>query len=62
MVDEPFFRKPDECIEDWHGRLAAMDPVHLSCRLRERRKVWLDMAEHALRKKQRNQKASRRPP
>jgi hypothetical protein len=53
MLDEPFFRKPDERIEDWHARLAAMDPVQLSCHLRQRRKIWLDMAQQALRKKRR---------
>jgi hypothetical protein len=60
MLDEPFFRKPDEPIEDWYARLAAMDPVHLSCHLRQRRKVWLDMAQQALTKQRRTKKASRR--
>lgn len=60
MLDQPFFRKPDEPIEDWHARLAAMDPVHLSCHLRQRRKIWLDMAQQALRKERRTRKASRR--
>ncbi len=62
MLDEPFFRKPDERIEDWQARLAAMDPVHLSCHLRQRRKVWLDMAQQALRKQRRTKKAPRREP
>ena len=62
MLDKPFFRKPGESIEDWHSRLVAMDPVHLSCRLRERRKIWLDMAHQALRKKRRDRKAPRRQP
>jgi hypothetical protein len=62
MLDKPFFRKPGECIEDWHARLAAMDPVQLSCHLRERRKIWLDMAQQALRKKRQERKASRRQP
>ena len=56
---QPFFRQPDESIEAWQARLAAMDPVHLSCRLRERRKIWLDMAQQALRKKRRDRKARR---
>jgi hypothetical protein len=60
MVDKPFFRQPDECAEDWHARLTAMDPVHLSCHLRERRKVWLDMAQQARRKERRTQRAPRR--
>src|SRR5690349_5075290 len=60
MLDKPFFRKSDESIEEWQARLAAMNPVHLSCRLRERRKIWLDMAQQALRKKRRERKTSRR--
>jgi len=60
MLDKPFFRKLDESTEDWHSRLAAMDPIHLSCHLRERRKVWLDMARQALSQKRRSQKRSRR--
>ena len=62
MLDKPFFRKADERVEDWHARLAAMDPVQLSCRLRERRKIWLDMAQQALRKERRTQRVSRRQP
>lgn len=61
MQDEPFFRRPDERIEDWHARLARMDPVQLSCHLRERRKVWLDMAQQALRKERATKKAWHRP-
>lgn len=62
MLDQPFFRKPDESVEAWHARLAGMDPVHLSCHLRERRKVWLDMAHQALRKERRTKQVSRRQP
>ncbi len=62
MLDKPFFRQPNECAEDWHARLAAMDPVNLSCHLRERRKVWLDMAQQALRKERRTQRTPRRRP
>jgi hypothetical protein len=57
MVDELFFRKPDERNEDWHARLAAMDPVQLSCHLRQRHKIWLDMAQQALRKERRTANA-----
>jgi hypothetical protein len=60
MLDEPFYRKTDERIEDWHARLATMDPVHLSCHLRARRKIWQDMAQQALRKQGRTKKASPR--
>lgn len=61
MVDELFFRRPEERAEDWHARLAAMRPTELSCHLRERRKVWLDMAQQALRKERRTKRrASRR--
>jgi hypothetical protein len=58
-VDEPFYRKPGESAADWHARLAGMDPVCLSCHLRQRRKVWLEMADDALRKERRANRARR---
>jgi hypothetical protein len=58
-MDEPFYRKPDESAADWHARLAGMDPVCLSCHLRQRRKVWLEMALTALRKERRAKRARR---
>jgi hypothetical protein len=59
-MDEPFFRKPGESAADWHARLAALDPVCLSCHLRERRKIWLEMSRDALRKERRT-RPRRRP-
>jgi len=61
-MDEPFFRFPGERVDEWHARLAAMDPVQLSCRLRERRKIWLDMARQALARERRTKKTSQRRP
>ena len=58
-MDEPFYRKPDESATAWHTRLAGMDPVCLSCHLRQRRKVWLEMAGDALRKERRAARARR---
>lgn len=53
MIDEPFFRRPEETTAAWCARLAAMDPVRLSCHLRQRHRIWLDMARAALRKEKR---------
>ncbi len=50
MSDQPFFRKQNESVPEWHARLAEMDPLTLSCRQRSRRHIWLDMARQALRK------------
>jgi hypothetical protein len=60
-MDEPFYRHPDESAADWHARLAGMDPVCLSCHLRERRKIWLEMAVAALRKERRPNRRRTRP-
>jgi hypothetical protein len=62
MQDQPFFRKPHESVEAWHARLAAIDPVQLSCHLRQRRRIWLEMAYQALQKERRSRKAPRRRP
>jgi hypothetical protein len=58
-MDEPFYRRPDESAAAWHARLAAMDPVCLSCHLRQRRKVWLELAGKSLRKERRAARARR---
>ena len=59
-MDEPFYRRPEESAAAWHARLAGMDPVCLSCHLRQRRKVWLELASKSLRKERRAAR-SRRP-
>jgi hypothetical protein len=61
-MDEPFYRMPDESAADWHARLAALDPVCLSCHLRERRKIWLEMAQDAVRKERRSRRRRRTHP
>lgn len=53
MIDEPFFRRPEETTAAWCARLEAMDPVRLSCHLRQRHRIWLDMARAAFRKEKR---------
>jgi hypothetical protein len=58
-MDKPFHPKEGETLEDWHARLAAMDPVCLSCHQRERRKVWLETVRAALRKARKGERASR---
>jgi hypothetical protein len=52
-MDELFYPRANESRPDWHARLAALDPVTLTCHQRQRHKVWLEIARDAARKKRR---------
>lgn len=48
--DKVFHRLPGEALGDWQQRISAMQEHVLSCHLRQRKKVWLDLIRDSIRK------------